>query len=373
MLKNIFQLFILTSFLISTHAAGQNWPHQNYKEFEGLTLVAAQRYRDLVVSNYTTLDLDPSVAKHNVKVVGDDDARCLTPENFGYFDGVNTIYLCANSFANFSFYLDQVPLLSIIDRKILSAEDASLYLIELVQFFETQQSGRLAGIGPCPIQYWIFLKNVRQNSAKCFDGSKIDSPAYEKFLSQANFYDLSILREDDTDAEIKKQLIGKPVDEVIKYLKQESFNDGFYGALSAVYFHELGHFYLKHNSNYGCNLYKEERDADLFSDKIIGIIDNSELKFYTGQEKMVQMYVVSYVSVILSKVDEKILDKIQGPTDSRYTSRIDLLLSARFAKFAALVLSNQAFSDYLFKQLGGDYDKEEFRSFWAKFSKAKTC
>lgn len=368
----LFAGFIL---LCGSPANAQTWPQQNYAAYRGMILNATNRFRDAIVRYRAPLGFDARIAQHSVVVAVAGDPECKDPTNFAYYDLNGHIVMCVESFVHFfDFHVENLKLNS-VRKGWLSQSDISEYGRGVAQFYMTRQSGRDTPDGHCPAEYWVFLVRNHLPRQACFEKTVTYLPAYAEFLKSGGIYrdvfddtldDFRASGIDTTKIDMKKleKYKGLTPENKLKALTSEVFNEFFLGSISAVYFHELGHFYLGHGKNGICSVTREEDAAEVFSRRLIDVFSQQGTyeDVYVGDSYYLNIYYYIYLDQLISRLDEiesapsSSLNIADLPTELRGLGIVKL--------FAALqvFVDNADMKAWLSHQTGEPIDAADFKS-----------
>ncbi|MEG3145974.1 hypothetical protein U1839_15040 [Sphingomonas sp. RT2P30] len=319
-------LFAGIILLCGSPATAQTWPQQNYAAYRGMILNAANRFRDAIVRYRAPLGFDARIAQHSVIAAAAGDPECFDPTNFAYYDLNGHVVMCVESFVHFfEFEVENLKLTS-IRRDLITQDDIAEYGRRVAQFYMAHQSGRDTPGGHCAAEYWVFLVRNHLPREACFAQKVAYLPAYLNFMKVGGIYrdvlndTLGELRAAGVDtarmdlSEFEKYKTSAAEDQ-LKNLSTLMYGEYFSGSISAVYFHELGHFYLNHGKDGACVVIQEENAAEQFSRDLIDKFSKGEYNDVdVGQAYFLNSYYAIYLEELIDRLEE--IESSRGPNRS---------------------------------------------------------
>jgi hypothetical protein len=370
----------------STMASAQSWPQPAYEAYDGWVLDAAARLREAIIRHRLSLGYEARIADHSVKIAAADDVDCADPRNFAYYDLNGGIVLCGRSFAHFLELNREMAKFNSMDRKLIKVEDIAQYARLAARANLERQIGK-AGLAICKAEYWVFLNVNKIPQEDCFTNDIKHFQEYSAFLKNTAIYrdilegtiaDLRSVGADVSAADpavIARIKAAKTPQDQVQIIYQEMFSDILIGSVSSVYFHELGHFYLKHGNGKGCALVKEENAAEDFSKHLITVFsqEGTYEDVYVGEPYFLNSYYYGYFVDAIER-----LGMLEQTRASRITAA-DLprdLQSLALVKLAATLqtlVEDPKLSAYLALLAGEEIDTDDLKAGIAQFMSLRDC
>ena len=369
-----------------------SWPSYQFSSYYGPSILAqANEALNVFKANKGRLGLPDSIDKLHVVLADDLDARCLSPSNFAYSNiALSEVRLCKKSFVNFIEYQHMVNYATFIDPNYVDRSTLlQIYSIGLVEFFETQQSGRAMHSGPCPAAYMAMLLKLKLDPNECFIGRIPHHEEWDALFKaglpyvdpETEFFQplvTAIQHSANFDEKGKTALFesfkGKSSEEKIDLTFSEYYSDLVRGSIGYIILHEIGHFAARDEARSGCAGYKAEKRAETYAYAIMKKSNYFEdIPYSTTDTIPIRNYDVIFLLKDLGGFDEDTLDDLNKLQFDDLPKALRGQSLMRMAGFLEVIIENPGLLKALGELYGDDEAEQSASEVIQTISQLKIC